>query len=476
VNERVSPQDQDLPADSDADSFLKEVARAPRAFTLPSPGQLVGGKYRIEHLLGKGAMGAVFVAHQELLQQRVALKVMLPEAAASEQAAARFLNEARAASKIEGEHVARVFDVGQLETGAPFIALELLDGSDLAKVLLARRRISVSEAVDYVLQALEALAQAHVLGIVHRDLKPANLFLAQRRDGSRVVKVLDFGISKVIAPETGGAPNVLTASTSVLGSPLYMAPEQVRRSKSVDARADVWAVGVILFELLAGQPPFDAENVADVFVAILHQAPRPLHLLRPDLPDGIEAVVMRCLAKDASQRFGNVSELAAALSPFGPPHAQMSVDRIVRTVAGAPRIQTLLAPEHPVYAARHVTTSGATHAPPSPDPKVRALRVPWVLVATLLVAGLGSVGVAHFIDGHHAKLGLVDTQAVARPSTPIPANSLPVEPAPTGAALGLEAGPSPSFVASTQPSSSAAPRRHRVAPPAPAPDPFDTPR
>src|SRR5580658_3498954 len=175
VTERDPPDAPESQADSSVDSFLRKVARAPKVAGLPMVGELVAGRYRIESLLGKGAMGAVFVAHQELLQQRVALKVMLPEVAASEQAAARFLNEARAAAKIEGEHVARVFDVGQLETGAPFIALEFLDGSDLAKVLEASGPLPPSVAVDYVLQALEALAQAHVLGIVHRDLKPANL-------------------------------------------------------------------------------------------------------------------------------------------------------------------------------------------------------------------------------------------------------------------------------------------------------------
>jgi eukaryotic-like serine/threonine-protein kinase len=224
VTEKDRPNDLEDPADSTVDSFLKNVARAPPLSALPTAGQLVAGRYRIEHLLGKGAMGAVFVAHQELLQQRVALKVMLPEVAASEQAAARFLNEARAAAKIEGEHVARVFDVGQLETGAPFIALELLDGSDLAKLLAVNGPLPVSQAVDYVLQALEALAQAHVLGIVHRDLKPANLFLSQRRDGSQIVKVLDFGISKVLDPETGASPNSPIWSALSSDLPLAVGP------------------------------------------------------------------------------------------------------------------------------------------------------------------------------------------------------------------------------------------------------------
>ncbi|HEY0465845.1 MAG TPA: serine/threonine-protein kinase [Polyangiaceae bacterium] len=334
---QVAEADQ-LPADdletgSTVDSFLRKVARAPEVSPLPVPGQVVGGKYRIERLLGAGAMGAVFAARHELLQQTVALKVMLPEVAASKTAAARFLNEARAAARIEGEHVARVLDVGHLENDVPFIALELLEGADLARVLAERGCFSQSDALLYVLQALEAVAQAHALGVIHRDLKPANLFLARRRDGTQIVKVLDFGISKALNVHAEASLSALTHSSSMLGSPLYMSPEQVRNSRDVDPRADVWAVGVILFELLTGKAPFNAQSVNQVLVQILEQEPLSLRSFRADLPEPLEQVILRCLSKDAGRRFGDVASLALALMPFASLEARPLVDRIQRIIA-----------------------------------------------------------------------------------------------------------------------------------------------
>jgi serine/threonine protein kinase len=403
---------------------------------------------------------------------------MLPEVAASEQAAARFLNEARAAAKIEGEHVARVFDVGQLETGAPFIALELLDGSDLAKLLEANGPLPAPQAVDYVLQALEALAQAHVLGIVHRDLKPANLFLSQRRDGSQIVKVLDFGISKVLDPETGASPNSLTGSSSVLGSPLYMAPEQVRNSKRVDYRADVWAVGVILFELLSGRPPFDAESVAELFVAILERPPLALRALRPDLPKALEEVVMRCLARDPSGRFDDVRDLATALAPFAPPHARASVDRIARTMARAPKTPSALPGALDATARAGLPeVANASHSPwSSTHRQVRRGRTPWVLGA-LVGAGVVSVGLARIVGGHHGSLEIFDAQAPAVAS--FAGQSAVGRPELGPEAGALEAGPSLPTSVATLPSTPApppTPARPHVVRTVPSHDPFDTPR
>lgn len=319
------------PTDSStADSFLRNVARAPSVFPLPQEGQLIGGKYRIERRIGAGAMGAVFAARHELLQQKVALKVMLPEHAASPSAAARFLNEARNAARIEGEHVARVLDLGHLENESPFIALELLEGADLAHVLEQRGSLPMAEAVDYLLQALEAISQAHALGIVHRDLKPANLFLAQRRDGSQLVKVLDFGISKALNREPEASAGVLTKSSSMLGSPRYMSPEQVRESREVDARTDVWACGVVLFELLTGEAPFDGTTVNQVLAQVLQDEAKLLRNLRPDLPEELEQVIARCLHKEPAQRFQNVADLASSLATFAPTRARPLLDRIAQ--------------------------------------------------------------------------------------------------------------------------------------------------
>jgi serine/threonine-protein kinase len=429
-------------------------------------------------------MGAVFAAHHELLQQRVALKVMLAETADSVQAAARFLNEARAAAKIEGEHVARVLDVGQFDDGAPFIAMEFLDGADLSRVLADRGALSGKDAVDFMLQALEAIAQAHALGIVHRDLKPANLFLARRRDGSEIVKVLDFGISKAIDPLTGMSPKTLTRSSSLIGSPLYMAPEQLRSSKTADACTDVWAIGVILFELLAGKPPFDGETVAEVFVAILERPPAALGLLRPDLPPGLEAVVMRCLSRDRSQRFANVAELAIALAPFAPTHALSSVERVVRTMQrvsmpGAnPTVGRASLPLHATTdrrlasAAPWSSTNGVARA---------RRRGPLVIVASILIGGgLGSLGVARWIAGTRARVEPspasasedVRPKAIAAPSTLLAA--LPID--------GLERDASASTRGASAPSTATVPKTPAVThiPSVPgsasARDLFDTPR
>jgi serine/threonine-protein kinase len=272
---------------------VRETSAGGNGETLPEVGDLVAGKYRVVRRIGEGAMGAVFAARHELLEKDVALKLMSLEQASTPQAVSRFLNEARAAAQIESEHVARVLDMGRTDAGAPFLALELLEGADLARVLAERQPLRVVDVVGWVLQALDAIAEAHSLGIVHRDLKPANLFLATRRDGTEIVKVLDFGISKNLAV-TGATPT-LTATSSILGSPVYMAPEQLRNAKTVDSRADVWSVGVVLYELLTCRVPFHADNVAELFVAILEHTPAPARSLRSDLPAQLEHVVMRCL-------------------------------------------------------------------------------------------------------------------------------------------------------------------------------------
>src|SRR5258708_827003 len=212
-------------------------------------GDILAGKYRVEQVLGKGGMGVVVAATDTQLERRVAIKFLLPEYAEHKEASQRFLREARAAVKIHSEHVARVIDVGTMENGAPYMVMEYLQGTDLAGTLDERVTLPVEEAVAYVLEACDAIAEAHSVGIVHRDLKPANLFLASQPDGSIKIKVLDFGISKAMMTTTGMDPS-LTRTTSMMGSPLYMSPEQMRSAKHVDPRTDVWALGVILYESL----------------------------------------------------------------------------------------------------------------------------------------------------------------------------------------------------------------------------------
>ncbi|WP_438021711.1 serine/threonine-protein kinase [Sorangium sp. So ce233] len=299
-------------------------------------GQVIAGKYRVERVIGAGGMGVVVAAIHLQLEERVAIKLLLPAAAHSRTLAERFVREARAAVKVKSEHVARVTDVGTLESGTPYMVMEYLSGSDLADALRAGGRMPPQAAVEYVLQACEALAEAHAAGIVHRDLKPANLFLTRRADGSPCVKVLDFGISKV-AP-SGSDPRI-TDTTAVMGSPLYMSPEQLKSSRDVDARTDIWSLGVILFELLAGEPPFDGATMPQLCVAIMQGVPRPLAALRADVPPGLEAVILRCLEKTPERRFRDVGELAAALAPFASGRARLSVERIsgIARSSGPPR-------------------------------------------------------------------------------------------------------------------------------------------
>jgi len=280
----------------------------------PQEGELFAGKFRIERLLGQGGMGAVYLALHEGLRQRVAIKVLLGEIADSAEAVTRFKNEAQAAAGIQNDHVVRVTDVGETDQGLPYMIMEYLEGHDLAQLLEQRSTLPPAEAVDYVLQALEAIHQAHEARIVHRDLKPSNLFLARRADGSMVVKVLDFGISKVQSEQNGA----LTSTRSMLGSPLYMSPEQLRSSKTVDSRSDIWALGVILYELLTGTVPYVGEGLGELFAAILEQDPVPVRERNAAVDPGLEQVVMRCLRKKKEERWSSVAELAAALAPYAP--------------------------------------------------------------------------------------------------------------------------------------------------------------
>lgn len=298
------------------------------------PGQVLAGKFRVERLLGVGGMGAVVAVTHLQLDELVALKVLLPELAANPEYAARFAREARAAVKIKSEHVARVLDVGAFEDGAPYMVMEYLAGLDLGALVEQQGALAPGVAATYVLEACDAIAAAHALDIVHRDLKPSNLFLADRGDGTRAVKVLDFGISKVGERMSPSAQR-LTRTAAVMGSPLYMAPEQMQSARSADARTDVWALGCVLFELVVGAPPFVAGSMPELCALIL-TGPIPLPSQhRPGLPPELDAVVRRCLEKSPDARFGSIAELAAALLPLAP-DAQALVARIQRRSTSIP--------------------------------------------------------------------------------------------------------------------------------------------
>ncbi|HYJ10086.1 MAG TPA: serine/threonine-protein kinase, partial [Polyangiaceae bacterium] len=296
-------------------------------------GDVLSGKYRIERVLGQGGMGIVVAATHLQLDQRVAIKFLLPSAIGHAETVARFSREARAAVRIRSEHVARVIDVGNLETGAPYMVMEYLEGSDLARRVSEQGPLSIAEASTLLLQACEALAEAHSLGIVHRDLKPANLFLTHHRDGSVCLKVLDFGISKLTVSGDPGFD--MTNTAAVMGSPYYMSPEQMRSTRNVDVRTDIWALGVILYEIVSGRVPFEAETMPQLCGMVLQEPPPPLQRFRANTPDRFEAVILRCLEKDPQRRYQNVGEFAVALGEFAPPDAQRSVERASR-LSGAP--------------------------------------------------------------------------------------------------------------------------------------------
>jgi serine/threonine protein kinase len=285
-------------------------------------GDVLAGKYRVDKILGIGGMGMVVAATHLELDQRVALKFMLPSAAEQPETAARFLREARAAGRLNSDHVCRMVDLGRLESGAPYIVMEYLQGENLAALLRRHGPLRVEDAVDYILQAVEGLAEAHAHGIVHRDLKPDNLFVHRRNDGGTVLKVLDFGISKI------SLNGVSTRTGDIMGSPAYMAPEQMESTRSVDQRADVWSLGVVLYQLVTGRPPFHGDTLPLLCMHVVNDDPAPVSTIRGDLPDGFEAAVMRCLHKDPDHRYPDVGELARALAPFGPSNASTSASRI----------------------------------------------------------------------------------------------------------------------------------------------------
>ena len=282
-------------------------------------GRLVAGRYRLERVLGVGAMGIVVAALDEVAGERVAIKFLQRGQGDEREAQERFVREARAVLAVGGDHVARVRDVGNLGGGAPFIVMEHLDGEDLERRLERDGPLPAAEALAYVRQACEAVGRAHAAGIVHRDLKPANLFLTRAADGAPLVKVLDFGVSKLSGAGRAADDARLTRGSALLGSPYYMSPEQLRGSDDVDARADIWSLGVIVYELVSGELPFEGASLADLCSAVLRETPRTLAERGVDAPPGLDAVIARCLARARDERYPTVEALSAALDAVGRP-------------------------------------------------------------------------------------------------------------------------------------------------------------
>lgn len=372
-----------------------------------SPGQIIADKYRVDSVIGTGGMGIVLAATHVELEQRVAIKLLRD---ASDNSIARFKREARLLVKLKSEHVARVFDVGSLDDDTPYIVMERLEGHDLAKLVELQGRLTVEQAVDYVLEATEAVAEAHVLGMVHRDLKPANLFLSRGPGGATTVKVLDFGISKMLDVQTEQTTaGVLTNEGVALGSPGYMAPEQMTSSRDVDVRADIYSLGAMLYRLVSGRNPYKGHSLVEVLASMAIDPLPPLATFVPDVPEDFARAVERCLAQDREARFPSVAHFADAFSRFASRRGRESAQQILATmnVAIEPFGATIIRPILP-----SVPAGSASLAPPVDAPPERSTMA-------YAVAGLVSAAL------------VVVVIAIARPrgASPTPADP-PPEPVP----------------------------------------------
>ncbi len=398
-------------------------------------GEVIAGRYRVERVLGVGGMGVVVAATHLGLEQRVAIKFVLPPAATDDALLERFLREARAVARLKSEHVTKVLDVGKLDTGAPYMVMELLEGCDLGALVAKHGPLPVDAAAEYIAQACEAVAEAHAQGIIHRDIKPQNLFLTTHMGGSPLVKVLDFGVSKVSI----AGIETLTRSTTVMGSPLYMSPEQMRSARDVDPRSDVWSLGIVLFELLTGRVPFDADSMPALCLKVVSDDMPRLDRDRTDVPAELAAIVLRCLAKDPDRRYRDAAELGAALTRF---------------------LAT-----RPAQTAGMTETMSVTIAPPR-QPKVAVIAMLGAVVGLMLASIVGGVVV------HRAR-----TEAPARAPSSAPSASAPL-PAPSASS---EAPPimlpeiAPSASASAAPSATPPPKPPVVKPVAPRPPPKPAP-
>jgi serine/threonine protein kinase len=338
-------------------------------------GEVIADKFRIGRRLGEGGMGVVMAAIHLELDAPVALKFLLRN---DEAFVERFLREARAAARLSSEHVTRVLDVGRLPSGAPYVVMEYLEGETIAEHVARVGRVPLADALDWLVQTCAGLSEAHAAGIVHRDIKPANLFLVRRPDGTARVKILDFGVAKVIEANDPG----LTTPGSVVGSPSYASPEQLVRPAAVDHRADIWALGVTLYGLVAGELPFSGDTIAAKYMRILGETPARVDALVPDVPRGLADAIERCLAKEPGDRYQDVASLAAAIAPFAPPSTQPTAARLVPASTARPRIDAAASDATLVDdRAHHEETTLAAEASPRRGRLVAAAAVVVVAIA-----------------------------------------------------------------------------------------------
>jgi serine/threonine protein kinase len=360
-------------------------------------GTVVAGKLRIVRELGVGGMGTVYEVEHELTRHRRALKILHARAAQEPSAVARFLREASAAARIANAHIAETFDAGRLDTGEPYLVMELLEGETLDQRLQRLGPLEPAELADLVQQACDGVQAAHDAGIVHRDLKPENLFVITR-EGLPFLKILDFGISKFDSVRTGSLG--VTTEGVLIGTPYYMPPEQVRGEKTIDAKADVYALGVILYECAAGVRPYEANTVEHLAVLIHEGKAMPLAARNPSLPPAFCATVHRAMAVDRDQRFQSARELAEALGPMRASSAPSAMahpgpsGRVVIRPSSAPRALDFVTTAAPISAS--VTATGlaetmASDPPPAPAPPPASSRRALAIAAFAVVAAGGGI-------------------------------------------------------------------------------------
>ena len=413
-------------------------------------GSVIADKYRVERVLGRGGMGLVIAAtHLELHELR-AIKLIRPDRVGHLDVLDRFMREARAAARLKSQHVAKVFDVGRLDDSAPYMVMEYLEGCDLSALRQSGSPLPIADVALYVIQICEALAEAHAMGLVHRDLKPGNLFLTYDAGGSPCVKVLDFGVSKVLLPDKSGKE--LTSTGRILGTPVYMPPEQMRGQRDLDARADIWALGAVAYVLLTDSFPFDATNPVEIIAKVLDTDEVPVHPSnrRLDVPRELGDVLLRCLARNREERIANAAELARAFEPFAPESARFEVQRIQRTVENAlsaPPQSSVNIVAPPAVVAPTPTWTGATLYPSSIS--TPRLRVPLVLGSAAVVVVLGSLLGLLALSGrrirHEEPLSArpESTQAPSAASAPSAGNVASLAEAPAASSASAAAASSP---------------------------------
>jgi eukaryotic-like serine/threonine-protein kinase len=437
-------------------------------------GTVLAGKYLLQQVIGEGGVGIVVLAKHLELDERVAIKFLRPEAMQDAAVVARFAHEAKASVTIKSEHVVRIFDVGVLPDGAPYIVMEHLEGKDLATAMEMQGCFAIRDVAEYGLQLCDALAAAHARGIVHRDIKPENIFLTSSVTTLEMtnVKVLDFGISKsALTGSIFGGAMPLVKTQNLMGTPLYMSPEQVRTTGHVDARSDIWALGMVLYEMLASRTAFDASSITELCAAILESPAAPLSMHRPDVPREMADVIHRCLEKDPLRRFQNVGELAIALLPFAPKRARINAERATSmlrsagvigseirvcdsTVPPRPSEANVLASSvHvPALSMPNIAPRGLGQPPeliseaPPPAKSRRGAYLAVAVAAVLLIAG-GAFVVGR---GSSKPIGADATKMVAA-ATPAPVIEPPSPPVaqPVAQAAPVQAAPSPGAAAAT---------------------------